>query len=331
MKPRTLLAAAVGVGLLVWLVASAGLKAVTGAVATLGAGGFVAITAFQLALGVLAGCAWALLGAGRPDGAPGRFVRARLVREAAGQALPFTQLGGIALGGRALALEGVAGPFAFASTLMDVAIEFTTQVAYAALGAGLLTALKPANTFGRGVLVLLLGLAAMAAGLLYAQSHGAHVVERLVRRFTGRQGRGEGDEEAGGGLPVAAALAALRRRPAFVGGAWIIHLVAWTLTGVQTWLTFRLLHLPATLAGALVIDSLVSAAKAAAFAVPSGLGVQEGAFILLGQLFGVPPAAALALSLIRRGRDLVLAFPILGWWQLRHGGRIWGRERLGVE
>jgi hypothetical protein len=44
--------------------------------------------------------------------------------------------------------------------------------------------------------------------------------------------------------------------------------------------------------------------------------VQEGAYILIGAGFGVTPEMALALSLLKRGRDLVIGVPALGAWQL---------------
>ncbi len=318
MKGRAVLAAALGLALLAWLLARAGLPAVWASVRTLGPGGFVVTLAFQLGLAGLAGCAWALLGRGRPDARLGRFVWARLVRDAASSALPLAQVGGIALGGRALVLEGVEGVFATAATITDMAVEFTTQVAYAALGAALLQALRPHNPLGRPVLGVIAGLAVMAIGLVWAQAHGAGVVERLLRRVSRR---GATDD---GGPSVAEAFADMRRRPGALALAWSAHLSAWVLTGVLTWLTLHLLHAGVSLGGALVVDSLTSGAKALAFLVPGALGVQEGALVLLGALFGVSPAAALALSLIRRGRDLTLALPVLTAWQARQGGRIWG-------
>ena len=312
MTARAVLAAAVGLALVAWLLWRTGLGAVLAAVHALGLAGFAVVLAFQLGLAALAGCAWALLGRGRPDSAPRRYLWARLVRDAAGQALPFTQVGGVALGGRALALEGVAGEFAAASTLTDMAVEFATQVAYAALGAALLQALRPANPLGRPVLGVIAGLAVMAAGLVWAQAQGAPWVERLVRRFAQREGGG-----------VSEGFAAMRRRPGALALAGAAHLCAWMLTGVQTWLTLRWLHAPVGLGGALAVDSLASGARALAFVVPGAFGVQEGALVLLGQLFGVPPAVALALSLVRRGRDLTLAVPILALWQARRGAAIW--------
>ena len=316
MKWRSVLAALIGAALVAWLLLRTGLGAVLASVATLGAGGFALICCFQLALAALAGLAWAALGRGGSAAGAGRFVWARLVRDAAGAALPFAQVGGVALGGRALALEGVPGVFATASTLTDMAVEFTTQLTYVAVGAALLEALRPHNPLGRPVLGLIAVLALMAVGLVWAQGRGALWVEGLARRATRRAG-----EAAGTG--VAATLAAIRRRPAALALASAGHLAAWGLTGVQTWLTLRLLHAPTSLAGALILDSLTAAARAAAFLVPGALGVQEGALVLLGHLFAIATPAALALSLVRRGRDLALALPVLGLWQARHGARIW--------
>ena len=114
-----------------------------------------------------------------------------------------------------------------------------------------------------------------------------------------------------------------------VAMAWAAHFLAWILTGAQTWVTLRLLNVDVTFGAALAIDSLTSGAKAVAFVIPAGLGVQEGVLVLLGQLFGIASPAALALALVRRGRDLVLAGPVIGLWQARHGARIWwlGREK----
>ncbi|HEY1926027.1 MAG TPA: lysylphosphatidylglycerol synthase domain-containing protein [Caulobacteraceae bacterium] len=316
MKLRTVLTALIGAGLLVWLLWSAGLPAVARAVIRLGALGFLAIVAFQLGLAVLLGVGWALLGRGRPDSPIGRYVWGRLIRDASGQALPFSQVGAVLLGGRALSLEGVSGGFATASTVTDLAVEFTGQVAFVMLGAALLTILRPHNMLGRPVLLVIGALILMSAGLVLAQSHGAPVVERLLRRVLKR-------DDGPGGPPVAEAFREIRGRPASVATAWTLHFAGWVLGGVQTWITLRFLDVHASLGGALVIDSLTAGAKAVGFLIPGSLGIQEGALVLLGHIFGVAPPAALALSLARRGRDLVIALPVLGIWHARHGDRIW--------
>ena len=96
------------------------------AVARVGFGGFALLCLYGLAMSPLLAAAWiVLLPAGRrlfrrfPLGAAGARGRRRR--------LPFSQIGGIALGARAAILHGVAAPLAFASTIVDV----TTRAARA--------------------------------------------------------------------------------------------------------------------------------------------------------------------------------------------------------
>jgi hypothetical protein len=49
--------------------------------------------------------------------------------------------------------------------------------------------------------------------------------------------------------------------------------------------------------------------------VPGAIGVQEGGYVVLGPLFGIAPETMLALSLLKRARDLALGVPALLLWQ----------------
>jgi putative membrane protein len=323
---RTALGALIGAALLAWLLWRAGLAAIGRAILGFGAAGFGAIVVFQLGLAVLTGLAWAVLARGRRDSPPGRYVWGRLVRDAAGQALPFSQVGAVVLGGRALALTGVAGAFATASTVTDLAVEFTGQLAFVAAGAVALSALRPHNPLGTPVLAVIGALALMATALIVAQYSGAPLIERLMRRFLRTRASAEPTSPEGE-LPVAGAFAAIRRRPGALALAWAMHFLGWLLGAAQTWMTLRLMGQSVSLGGALVVDSLTAGAKAVGFLIPGSLGVQEGALVLLAQIFGIASPAALALSLIRRGRDLAIAVPVLAIWQARHGARIWTLTR----
>lgn len=53
----------------------------------------------------------------------------------------------------------------------------------------------------------------------------------------------------------------------------------------------------------------------ASFLVPAALGVQEGAYMTLGHAFGLDASLCLALSLLRRGREISIGIPMLVWWQ----------------
>jgi hypothetical protein len=50
--------------------------------------------------------------------------------------------------------------------------------------------------------------------------------------------------------------------------------------------------------------------------------VQEGAFLVLGTMFGLSPELGLSLSLVRRLRDLILGVPVLLAWQVIEGKRL---------
>jgi hypothetical protein len=49
---------------------------------------------------------------------------------------------------------------------------------------------------------------------------------------------------------------------------------------------------------------------------------------LLGSLFGVGPDTALALSFIKRGRDLIIGIPTLLVWQAIEGRRAWREQAI---
>ena len=66
---------------------------------------------------------------------------------------------------------------------------------------------------------------------------------------------------------------------------------------------------------AVAIESFVYAARTAAAFVPSALGVQEAAYMVLTPLFGVGAEFGLAVSLLKRARDIALGVPILLIWQ----------------
>ena len=56
-------------------------------------------------------------------------------------------------------------------------------------------------------------------------------------------------------------------------------------------------HAPLDFAPVLVIESLLYSIRTFAFAIPNAVGVQEGAYIVLGTAFGLTPEMAFALSL----------------------------------
>ncbi|MCF3945387.1 MULTISPECIES: flippase-like domain-containing protein [Acidiphilium] len=309
----------------VWPAAFAllGLALFTGTIAWLGWDGImralerVSIGGFAIYFGVqlvimagLAG-AWRLLLRHRRGGRFALLYWGRLVRDAAGEFLPFSHVGGFILGGRAIALGGVTFADAAASTLADVTVEFLAELVFIAVGLVLLVGLAPKSTLlvpvTLGLVVAMFG----AAGFLFVQKGGARVFRGLAMRIAGRSA-----ESASIRMErLQAALDAIYARPARMLGAGALHLVCWFGTGVASYVAFHALGADISLTDALAIEALLHAILAAGFFVPGRIGVQEAAYTLLGSVFGIPPDIALSVSLLRRARDLIIAVPVLLVWQ----------------
>ena len=106
--------------------------------------------------------------------------------------------------------------------------------------------------------------------------------------------------------------------------AW--RLAGWLVGAGEVWLALHFLGHPVTVAEALLLESLSQAVHSMAFLIPGAIGVQEGGFILLGQVIGLSPELALALSLVKRIRGLLIGVPALIAWQYAEGRRLWRRR-----
>jgi len=76
------------------------------------------------------------------------------------------------------------------------------------------------------------------------------------------------------------------------------------------------------------VETLGAAVRGAGFAVPGALGVQEGGLILICGLFAIPPDVAIALSMVKRARELIVGIPGLLVWQWTEGRHIVRRKKL---
>ncbi|HEY2132439.1 MAG TPA: lysylphosphatidylglycerol synthase domain-containing protein, partial [Acetobacteraceae bacterium] len=111
---------------------------------------------------------------------------------------------------------------------------------------------------------------------------------------------------------------------------FFVHLIGWIGTGVAGWITYRALGVPIDFDDALAIEALLSAAAAIAFLVPINAGVHEAGYASLGAIFGIPPELSLGVSLVRRGRDIVVGVPILLVWQFVEMRRLRVKTRTEI-
>ena len=289
----------------------------------IGSAGFVAICGIHLAMTSVMGLAWWALLPGIPAG---RLIWARMVRDSGSEALPLSQVGGYVLGARALTLAGVSGTLAAASTIVDVTLEFVSQLAYTALGLALLVRLKPDSQVAAPVLFGLLIAAFAAAAFVFVQHRGIGIVDRIARYL----GRGWAERGAAGAAALHVSLAGIYRRPGGLWASFLLHLASWIASAGEVWVALRLAGQPLPFGAALTIESLLYAIRTSAFFVPQAAGVQEAAYLLLGASFGLTPEMSLALSLLKRGRDLAIGLPVIAVWQAIESNRLWRRHSSAV-
>lgn len=323
MKAVPLIAALAGLAVMAALIAAFGAGAVFRSLVSIGWQGFAVICLIQLALIAVMGLAWRGL---VPEAQTLPFLWARLVRDAGSEVLPLSPVGGCVLGARALSLSGVSASTAAASTIVDLTVEFFAKLAYTALGLALLISLRPSSEIA---LPLAGGLAAtglVAAGFVMAQHRGFGLFDRLA----GILGRGWAERIATGSAALHAALLRTYQARLRLWVGFFLHLGCWIAGALEAWIALRLAGAPLPFKTVLVIESLLYAVRTFAFAIPNAVGVQEGAYILIGTNFGLAPEMALALSLLKRARDLTIGLPALGAWQIVEFTRLWRGRRMTV-
>jgi len=125
---------------------------------------------------------------------------------------------------------------------------------------------------------------------MVTQRHGFGIAECTARRWARRWAKDSVIEEA----TVHREILALHRRPGMLACTALLHFAVWLASGVEAWLALQFMGAPLPLAAVFTIESLLHAIRSVAFALPNGFGVQEGALVLLGAIFGLPPDAPIA-------------------------------------
>ena len=235
---------------------------------------------------------------------------ARWVGESANSLMPAGQLGGPVLMARHLARRGLPMEEAAAAITVSTTLQTFAQIAFALLGVVVLgtqtshfspTALRTA--------------ALIASAFLAVQVGGFYLIQRrglfsklmgAVRRFSRKRDWSQWVAQA---QAIDGAVQATYRRNGPVTASFVLSLVGWIAGTGEVFLIARLLGTPVGWRDAFVLESLGQAIRGAGFAIPGALGIQEGGYLLLAPLAGLAPDAALALSLAKRARELLLGLP----------------------
>jgi putative membrane protein len=322
-KQATLIVWFIGMAVLVGLTVWYGADHVGQAIVSTGWAAALVVIARLVALAGAGGGWWLLF---PRDQRPSvvTCILLRLVREAANALLPLAQIGGDFIGARCLALRGVRGPLAAASVIVDVLMQAGTQLMFALVGLILLVQFGGNDLVAWPVAIGIAFAIPALGGFFVAQGHYGQRLLKKVLTFFG----GERDWLAFGAIDeLFARLASLYANHYGLVRSAILHQAVWFFGAIEVWIVFRFMGYPIDYGDAVVIEALMHAVRGAAFAVPGALGAQEGGLIVLCGIYGIPPEAALALSLVKRVPDLVIGAPGLIAWQAMEG---WHFHRRGT-
>jgi len=311
-KRRAAVALILGAAVLAGTLFYAGAGAVVRTLAGLRLTGLMIIVLAHLPIVALMGIAWRLAAGSARTASWHRFMWARLVRDAAAETLPFSQIGGFVLGVRALRLGGPAALRGVLSMSVDLIVELGAKLPYVLAAVLALLAVAPASGLMRPLGIGLLVTTAAVAIPALARRRLGNALDRLIRKVSQRWPVLASLRELNLHGDVNAVLDDILRHRARLALGFGLHVLCWFLGAVELWLVFELLGKPVSAAQALVIDGAVAGLRTFVFMVPAAAGVQEASYVLACAVLGISPAAAVAASLARRARDLTLGTLTLG-------------------
>jgi glycosyltransferase 2 family protein len=237
---------------------------------------------------------------------------ARQLRDSSSDVLPITQVGGVAFAARAFVLAGLGAVESSASVIADLTTETFAQGLYVLVGvAASLSLLHRSALLAPWTGAMLGGALFLSiASLLFAvlQLNGSRWAEKIGGKlFSSTTGHAQN---------FSAAVHAIYRQRGRVALSILLQFAGWIASGLWLWVVLAVMDLKPDLWSAIAIQALVEGLRSATVFIPAAIGIQEAGYAAVAPVFGLPPEIGLAVSLLRRARDILVAVPVLLVWQL---------------
>lgn len=229
--------------------------------------------------------------------------------------LPVATIGGEIVKARYIALSGGDANTATASVMVDKSIQAFAVVLWGFIGVGLLIYNATDNNLATLTLAGFIILATSVTIFIYIQKAG-------IFGFIAKLGGSLIKTESWEGVSQNARKVDENIREIYqdrkrVYLATAIKTSGYILHTSEVWLACYLLGHPVSLTEALMLKSLTSTISDVAFIIPNAYGIQEGAYIMIGNLMGINPELALAISLAVRIREFIVdPAGLLLWHQI---------------
>ena len=302
----------IGGALLCWLLQHIGLQTILPLLQHIG-WEFLWIGFYFLIPIALAGQAWRTLFSKKLDRGFWPVFYASWIGLACNWLLPVAQIGGELAKARLLAKpEEDIEPWA--TMVIDKTFQVLTQLCFAFLGLALLMFHRLDKAILMGGALAMIVLLVMATLLLRLQKRGLFAMSsRLLQKVL--------DQDKSASLGRVSEKMDARAREIYRTPLALLRAFFWRMAfrfgmAGEIFLIMFLMGNPIDYHEAVILESLSQTIRMAAFLVPGGLGAQEGTITLIGSALGIPSSMGLALSLARRGRELLIGLPALFLWTL---------------
>lgn len=293
--------------------------------------GFILLILGQFLLNLLLSLSWKVT---VPNISFLRLILARFIRDAAASCLPFSQLGGMVIGIRATIIGKEENntatshknsssqndkifniPFGIAANIVDITTEIIGQIAFITLSILYLTQTHYAGPY---IWPLAIGIAILSiaiAAFIWTQQKSGLILQKISFLFSQYLSSQIKEHFKAQTEHFQNSFTIIWSKPLNIALGAFLHLISWSSGAVLTCFSLHLLHNDLSFLNIFALEGLVCGILSAGFFIPGGIGVQEGAYIAIGLIFGIPKEISLCLSLLRRGRDIVIGVPTLLLWQ----------------
>ena len=232
------------------------------------------------------------------------------VREAIDRLLPVASVGGSVVGVRLVCWRGLAVVPVSASVIVEILLTLIVSYLFAAVGLLLLIAVGATGQEYRRLLLALLVTLPVPVATVLLLRYGS-VFERLQRFLSPLVGESTRPERA---ASLDHELRTCLRRGRTLLVASSLQFLALISGSFEIWFALRLFGHPVSANAALILESMTQAVRHLAFVIPAGLGVQEAGLVLFGHALGVSGELALAVSMVKRLREVLCGLPPLISW-----------------
>ncbi len=315
MKIITIIIGLLGLGFATWLVINEGPELIFRTFAAAG-WGVVVVSLIHFLHMAMAGRGWQLLWPKSRRPKLSLFIWVLWIREAVNALLPVARIGGEVASLGIMRKSGMPVASSVGSLVVETTLSVLTTFIFIVMGLWVFSLRVPEHgmflqwALGLGVSALIL------FGLVILQHAGGfQIIAKLINKVA--QDKFKTFNQSGAKLDRA--VMAFYARPERVFGCALWSFLAWFIGALEIWAALKFLGYNAVFSDGIILEAMIMATGSAAFFVPASVGVQEGTFLVFGQMLGIPTEICMALALIRRTRDILVMAPGLLIWQIQEG------------